>query len=108
MNMSDGLTFSFDLTVPAVLSVIALIGLVALWSPFLSGSRKRHTEVSQTVRDTSASGHPALPQVQKRHHTVSLRELRYWNIRLVTAQGAVSSAGNDRGQVIIFRRSDLR
>lgn len=108
MNLLEGMTFFFDLTVPATLAVVALLFVIALWSPFLSTAKQN---TGYRLRHNRTACSPSVlvqPQRTAGRQLSDQRALRYWNTRLDIEPATRQTDRRGGGQVIAFRRTKLQ
>jgi len=107
MKMLEGKTFFFDLTVPATLAVLALLLVLALWSPFLSRAKQKTGYRLQHNRNDPIPYALAQPHRTARRQFSHQRALRYWNTRLDEVHDAPQTELRGCGQIVTFRRTKL-
>ena len=102
-----GVPFSFSLTVPAFVGVLALLYLRVIWVSLLRGPRNSSQERTKTEglegRRTLAAPHAP----RRRRHLRDLRVLRHWNVRLPNAAEAPGVFRRSRSDITIFGTPEL-
>lgn len=103
----DGAPFSFSLTVPAFVGVLALLYLLVIWVSLLRGPGNSSQERTKTegleVRRTLAAPHAPW----RRRHLRDLRISRHWNVRLPNAADAPAVLRRSSSDIIIFGTPEL-